>query len=783
MARRRPNHTPARAPRPAPPAPQPAKPPAAPVPWAPLLVCGIALLLRAIQLVLDWRNNPFATQPIEDAEVYWNWAGEIARGKLIGDTPFFSAPLYPYLLGIVRALGGGLPVVYSLQLLAYVSTLYLLSRIALRRFGPVAAWLAPLLYALLSEPAYFTGRILTPTLQALLIVGLLYQLSGGIRGLRWALATGILLGLNVLANPPALLLVPALAAWIALGKSDPPRGIRIRRAAVVLAAAILTIAPATVHNALANRELILVSAQSGITFAQGNAAAADGTYTAIPGIDQSRLVQNLSAARLFERETGAKGTWSAVDRHLRDKGVHFWRENPLDALKLSAAKLWWFISGTNYGDIYAPPLEAAAGLAPAAWLAPLPTPFLIPAALFGLLAVRTVRRNPPEWLFVALGVFVVVVFYYSPRYRFPAVPALTLLASGVLSQLVAAGATWSTWRIAGVATAALGPLAILGINSLAHFDQPARYEGQFQNALANVLTRGGDDQRAAAVYRSALDQRPNNAALSGGLATVLARQGKPAEALATLEPALRAHPDDATLHSQLAYVLIQLDRTDEALNHMRQAVQLNPDDARLHNNLASALLRQGQNVEARIHAEAALRLRPDYAEAMVNLAQLEFTAGHVRKAVELCEKAVRISPRLSAAWQQLGDASAVLGDYAGAIAALRQALALSPQNPELAFQLAWWLAVAPGITDADRKESLRLAQALAQRAPNDYHVQDALAAALAANDQFPAASQAVRRAIEIARAASAPELGELESRQALYAAGKPYVIMPTTSQP
>jgi len=76
---------------------------------------------------------------VNDARVYWQWAGEIAGGKLVGATPFLSAPLYPYLVAVVRASGGGLQAVCVAQALLHLATIALLFRIAEKRFGLATA--------------------------------------------------------------------------------------------------------------------------------------------------------------------------------------------------------------------------------------------------------------------------------------------------------------------------------------------------------------------------------------------------------------------------------------------------------------------------------------------------------------------------------------------------------------------------------------------------------------------------------------------------------------------
>ena len=133
------------------------------------LICLVALICRLAILVEYTARNPLAASPINDAQTYWDWAERIAQGKLIQDTPFFSAPLYPYLLGLIRAAGGSLRLIYLLQILADLATACLLAYAARGRFGARVGLLAAALFLLLEEPASFSLRILTCSLQLLLL--------------------------------------------------------------------------------------------------------------------------------------------------------------------------------------------------------------------------------------------------------------------------------------------------------------------------------------------------------------------------------------------------------------------------------------------------------------------------------------------------------------------------------------------------------------------------------------------------------------------------------------
>ena len=72
---------------------------------------------------------------------------------------------------------------------------------------------------------------------------------------------GITLGLTALANPTFLLGLPALALWAGWRRGETGG---LRTILTILVPGLLTIAPATLHNAAACGELIPISAQAGI---------------------------------------------------------------------------------------------------------------------------------------------------------------------------------------------------------------------------------------------------------------------------------------------------------------------------------------------------------------------------------------------------------------------------------------------------------------------------------------------------------------------------------------
>ena len=409
--------------------------------WAGFVLWG--LVSQILILSEAWRENPLAAMPAVDAQVYWNWAGYIAAGRLMHPLPFMSAPLYPYLLGAIRALGGGLLTIYILQTGLHLATLGLLAYGAAKRFGAVVGLLAGVLFVLLAEPAFFTGRVLNCTLQLFLVTILwlaLLRAQQCSSPAIWALV-GALTGLNCLANPPMLLAIILLGFWVWWQSGWRLRG--VTNAAILAGTAALVISPATFHNYRASGEFIPISAQAGITFAQGNIPGADGSYSRIPGISTNREQQNYDAMRLYQQTTGHAGGWNAVNRFYFRGGLRYWRAEPGAAIQLFFKKLYRFITNQHTGSIYSPALEIKHGLADWLRLAPLPLPWLIMPALVALVALAgSPRRHAPELILFCVPLLVVLIFFYSPRYRLPATPVVVVACALALWQAL----HWRTKR-------------------------------------------------------------------------------------------------------------------------------------------------------------------------------------------------------------------------------------------------------------------------------------------------------------------------------------------------
>ncbi|MDY7109895.1 MAG: tetratricopeptide repeat protein [Planctomycetota bacterium] len=658
-----------------------------------LIVLG-ALACRILIFREYTAENVFADVPLNDAKAYWDWAGRIAAGALLNDEPFFSAPLYPYLLGLLRSLGGTLDSAYIMQMIFDLATICVLAIGARWRFNAGVGLLAGLLFALLQEPASSFLRILPSSLELLLMSLTWVALSAVEMKGTWPrhLLAGVMLGLLCLAYAPAMLLLIAVVLWLLWQSRLKWSG--VLRTAACAAVAIVIVAPATIHNWVVSQpsEFIPIRSGAGITLRQGNHPDSLGGYTKIPGISTQRSRMHEDVIRVYEEQTGNEPTWNGADRYFRQQVVDYWRSNPGRAIELAATKLYWFIAYRNYGDIYQPTAEIEYGILDRLRLVPLPVPLLMGPVLVGLvLMLRHPRRSAPQWLLLAIPLFVVVVFFYSARYRLPAAPAMVVIAAWALERALHWRRHWP------VAIAVLLAIAVtLPLGAIARtkgFDRVDLATFHFQRAEA--WEQQEDLEQAIEAQREGIEQQRAQSAAAESQAAARVRLGDWLRRLGRLDDALLEYgradalgAEDPGVLRSTGEILLRQQKFAAAEMVLERAAERAPDDARIIGLLAGAKQLQGRREEAIDEYRRALELDPDNIQVRIALGDALMRLGRLEEALTQFEQVVRSDPDHFQAQFTIGMLRSRLGDQGGARAAFERALFIEPRSVPALHALA-----------------------------------------------------------------------------------------------
>jgi len=410
--------------------------------WAAAAVLLLALVLRLgyIAATPDYRI-------VHDAHDYDLHARSIASGDgfaRIGPGPTgetaFRPPGYPVFLAGVYALGGrgwtqtSRRIVAGRVANALVGTaiVALIGLLAAQLFDRRVALVAMGLAAVYVPLILIGGALMSEPLFAALLLGSLTAAVHHRRSAhryRWAVLAGMLAGLAILtrANAAILLLPLAFAVWD--GRPRWSRGALVPPAMLV-AVAVLTVAPWTVRNAVVLGAFVPVSTQLGTSLAgtYNNAARSDrenpATWRSLRRVPEYQHLTAPSAWRRvgeakLERELRAVALDDAADHPAYVADVAFW--NTVRALDL--AGLDW--SRHTASTVSVTPGWADAGVF-AFWV-------VAALALAGALTPRA-RRVPLYVAAVPALLYLSVVFlaFETPRYRTGIDPFVVLLAAVAL---------------------------------------------------------------------------------------------------------------------------------------------------------------------------------------------------------------------------------------------------------------------------------------------------------------------------------------------------------------
>lgn len=540
------------------------------------LVAGLALAVRLVYLA-ETSSVPFVRHLVGDAAGYWAWAEGLAAGDWLGDTAFYQAPLYPYVLGGIMAAGGtsvaALRIVQAAWGAVAVGCLCLGTTRWLGRGVGVAAGVMLALY----PPAlFFDGVIQKASLGCLLTCVLLLLLSSSLVGKARATAIGMVTGLLMLTRENAAAWVPVLLVWLGLvaGRS----GKWGRSNAVIMSAVgmALVLAPVGLRNWSVSGDWSVSTFQMGPNLYIGNRQGASGRYDPLVRGHETPRFERHDATRLAEEAMGRALTPQEVSDYWTARTLAEICDDPAGWLRLMGRKLamvWnrYEVPDVESQQVYADESVLLRSLAKVWHFG-----VLCPLAAIGLMATWNQRRQLwVLYVMIATMALAVAFFYVMARYRFPLVPlVIPFAAAGLIDVWQSArGRTWRRFTPRLVAAAVVAILVNVPVHPERRLDALATMN------VGVALAEQGDVVGAIRYFSSAVDSSPDSAEARNNLAQALAVEGRFAEAIPHYRATLELAPTLLGVDYNLAAALERIGRTHEALVHYTRALELDPSDA------------------------------------------------------------------------------------------------------------------------------------------------------------------------------------------------------------
>jgi 4-amino-4-deoxy-L-arabinose transferase-like glycosyltransferase len=406
------------------------------------LIGGIVALALIVRIAVVLGTPAF--RPNTDASNFDQIAVSVARDGHFPTSPFtlhggptaFRPPLFPLALAGVYALSGTGSTTTRweagrmLEAILGAVAVLLLTLIGIRLFGRVTGLVAggiaavypPLILvgsSLLSE-SLFIPLVLAATWAAL-------SARGSPHRLRWAVASGVFVGLGELTRSNGIVLVIPLGLLV--WDLTPSRSWRAARApAAMLAAALVTLIPWTARDIAVFHQFVPVTTQAGYGLA--------GTYN--PMAQDRHDYPALWIPPLYDIGLSFRAhpdyNEEQVSGDVLGDAVTYIKDHPFSVVRTT---YWSFLRLFNLSGIgferYAAPFEAyPLALAEISVVAF----WLLALLAIGGVFTAAVRRVPRAiWGCPMLIILTVVFFEGSTRYRSPADPFFILLAAPAVVSL------------------------------------------------------------------------------------------------------------------------------------------------------------------------------------------------------------------------------------------------------------------------------------------------------------------------------------------------------------
>jgi len=622
-----------------------------------LVVWWGALLSGAEQSV-------FLRVPVLDEVYYLDQA--VAGGEDTG--LFFTSPLYPRLIALA---GGALVVpedgmvcpaalrgIRILQIACWLGVVLLLYLTAGRTLGDGddglpggrwLSWLPAFLFAFYLPASVFSLTILLEMPLVFLLTLHFYLLTR--QDHRWwtPLPAGLALAGAGLLRGTSLVLLPL--AMVVVWRVR-PKGWRFRRVLLLLAAVLVPMLPAALHNTRQAGRLAGPVLNGGLNLYVGNGPQANGFYT-MPFSGDLRhdpAGRRYLAGRLHRPGfdlAQADSFWTAAA--LENMTAH-----PGRTLVLWLKKIWLQLQAWEIDQLT--PLAGWAREVPLLRLLMVPYGLLVVLGLAGIAVAVGVSGPARVWAW-GLGLLLAVqgLFFVVTRYRLVLVPLLCLLSAAGIRELLASWQRGKGRRL------------------------PVLWAGTVLLAALAVVPWGLGDVRAR--------WRPLAQANEARRWEVIGRQEASPDALARAEELYRAavsgQPDDPGPWLGLAKTLVARDNRMEAEEVLVRAIPRVERDLEIRRLLVGLLLEDGRRSDALVQARALLGAYPDDAETLHNTTVLLAGFGNRKAALEMAGRLVAAHPDDPRGAIDLGVLLARSGRIAEARAAFQRGLQANPGHADL----------------------------------------------------------------------------------------------------
>lgn len=588
----------------------------------------IAILIAAffwrMGFLFQLKNNYiFNLYPGSDSLNYDLWAKRIIQQGLFYTSPFYGMPLYAFFLAFIyKTISLNLWVVRIIQMILGALNCLLIYLIGKKFFNDKIGFLSSIIAASYVMLIFYEVILMPVTLiiflNSILILSFLELMERSVK--RNFIFFGVIAGVAGLAEPGIFLFIIGLILALFFCLKNKTKTEVAFLSFILMVGMCLILSLNIWRNYAFQKDLILVSAHSGINFYIGNNPQASG-YGDIPLFLRPSQKGHLEDAKLIAQEKLKRRLLpSEVSRFWFKQGLNFIKNQPKVFLKLSLKKL--FIFWQRFEPVDSVEFTFLEGNNLFLFLMLNSFGLISPLCLLGMfLAFKKFRQLFILYLLIFSQMLAAVLFFVTARYRLAVVPVMIVFCAYCLY--------WFYLKLKQnqFSKLSFGFLIFIGLFMITNYKSP-NYQGSS--------------------FFSAFNKHYN-------LGIVNLQNGSFVNAIKELKSAIKISPQDYLAHFALANSYYSAKNFDLAIKEYKAAIFLNPRFIDAHFNLGHLYQNMSRFNEAEEEYHEVLNLAPDSLDALYKLAALYKSEGKFKQAIEHFEIIQAIDPYYSSAVKPLID--------------------------------------------------------------------------------------------------------------------------------
>ncbi|OPX18875.1 MAG: hypothetical protein BZ151_12260 [Desulfobacca sp. 4484_104] len=244
-----------------------------------------------------------------------------------------------------------------------------------------------------------------------------------------------------------------------------------------------------------------------------------------------------------------------------------------------------------------------------------------------------------------------------------------------------------------------------------------------QMNLARVHLRQHEPRLAEDVFRHILGKNPRSVSATLELARLYRQEDKDVQARQVLEESLRVQPDAAPVLEQLLDILVKKEGLGAALKYCRRQVKARPQNLDFQVLLARLQAAKKNLAAARRTLMEVLKANPDHQGALFAMARLEQASGSLAAAVDRYRQLRRRQPQNLALAMILASLEEQRGNHKQAAVYYREVLAKKPDAFLAANNLAFYYAEFEP-SDENLAQAKKLIDPLLEKYPQEVTLVD-----------------------------------------------------------